>query len=459
MTPDVVVIGAGCAGLSTAVRLASEGFGVAVVEASPRLGGRATAFTDRETGERVDNGQHVLFGCYRETYQFLETIGTASLAPLQPRLNVRLASRDGRWFDLTCPPLFPPWHLIAGVLRWRALSIRDRLAAARIGHVLREARRHGAAAAAARVPASRTVAEWLADQRQPAALCEWLWYPLAVAALNQPPHVAAAAPFVRVLAELFGPRREDSSIGLPSVPLDELLAEPARRFVEARGGRLLLKTSGRVVMSEAGEVRGVAAGAEMIETRVVVSAVPWHALGWIWDPAPPTALAGVVAAAEAMSSSPIVTVNLWFDRPVSDAPFVGLVGGTMQWVFDKSAVFGASRASHLSVVASGADAIARLDNAAVTHLALSELAEAIPACRSARLLRSVVVREHRATFSLAPGSPARPRPKTALPGFYLAGDWIDTGLPGTIESAVASGHAAATLAAGDIRRRRSAAGS
>jgi uncharacterized protein with NAD-binding domain and iron-sulfur cluster len=55
------------------------------------------------------------------------------------------------------------------------------------------------------------------------------------------------------------------------------------------------------------------------------------------------------------------------------------------------------------------------------------------------------VREKRATFSLAPGQPARPATATDLPGFALAGDWIDTGLPGTIESAVVSGHRAADL--------------
>ena len=59
----------------------------------------------------------------------------------------------------------------------------------------------------------------------------------------------------------------------------------------------------------------------------------------------------------------------------------------------------------------------------------------------------VMVREKQATFSLAPGQPRRPGTLTPVEGLVLAGDWIDTGLPGTIESAVVSGHrAAATLA-------------
>jgi uncharacterized protein with NAD-binding domain and iron-sulfur cluster len=114
----------------------------------------------------------------------------------------------------------------------------------------------------------------------------------------------------------------------------------------------------------------------------------------------------------------------------------------MHWVFDKRAVFG-SRARHLSIVASGADDLAAMDNARITALAARQLAETLPGIGRRPIERSVVVREHRATFSLAPGAPPRPDPVTPVAGFFLAGDWTNTGLPGTIESAVVSGHRAA----------------
>ena len=78
---DVVVVGAGFAGLSAAVRLTRHGARVLVLEARARLGGRATAFADRDTGELVDNGQHVLLGCYTETLAFLRDID-ASVEPV-----------------------------------------------------------------------------------------------------------------------------------------------------------------------------------------------------------------------------------------------------------------------------------------------------------------------------------------------------------------------------------------
>jgi squalene-associated FAD-dependent desaturase len=340
--------------------------------------------------------------------------------------------------------------LIAGVLRWRALGVADRLSAARMRRVIADARRIGPEALAARVTPEQTVEDWLREYGQSERLCQWLWRPLALAALNQSSREAAAAPFVRVLGELFGPRVEDSAVGLPRVPLDELYAEPARRFIEARGGRILTRSPGRVSTIGADGAITVTMGGERIEAAAVISAVPWFAFDRLWDGALPRQLDAIAASAAAMRSSPIVTVNFWFDGPVVSAAFIGLVDGPMNWVFDKSAIVG-ERANHLSVVASGADELAQLDNNAITALACAQLGRALPRSRERQLLRSVVVREHRATFSLAPGQPARPHTETPLPDFYLAGDWTDTGLPGTIEGAVKSGHAAADAV---LKRRR-----
>jgi len=111
-------------------------------------------------------------------------------------------------------------------------------------------------------------------------------------------------------------------------------------------------------------------------------------------------------------------------------------------VFDRRLVVG-DGASHLSLVSSGADAALGQANAELIATAHQELTQALPVAQEATLLKASVIREPRATFSLAPGQPARPATSTAIRGLLLAGDWIDTGLPATIEGAVRSGHAAA----------------
>lgn len=442
---DAIVIGAGFAGLSAAVRLAGSGARVLVIEARGRLGGRATAFADRETGEVVDNGQHVLLGCYRETFAFLDAIGARDAVRLDRDLRVTMIDGDGRRSRLECPGLPPPLHLLAGVLEWDALAWRDRLAVLRMAAPLRLARQALAGKAVAAASPGETVENWLIRNGQTTRLRAMLWEPLALAALNQPASEAAAPPFARVLAEMFGTDPQAAAIALPARPLDQMYAEPARAYIECHGGQVRTGEPASVHLQRdargAASVKAVIAGAETWSSHAVIAAVPWFALGTLFtgETAP---LAAVLEAARGTASSPIVTVNLWFDRPVLNEPFVGLPGRLMQWAFDRRSVVGAA-ASSVSLVSSGARDVLARENDDLVTTAHADLVDAIPEVRAARLVHASVVREPRATFSLAPGQPPRSGTRTAVRGLHLAGDWIDTGLPATIESAVRSGHRAA----------------
>jgi hypothetical protein len=126
-SPDVIIVGAGFAGLSAGALLAERGARVLVLDARPQLGGRATAFLDRQTGELVDNGQHVLFGCYRETLAFLRRIDALGNVRMQPSMEVAYLDTQGRRSVLRCPPLPSPLNLLAAVegLRLAAASGLD----------------------------------------------------------------------------------------------------------------------------------------------------------------------------------------------------------------------------------------------------------------------------------------------------------------------------------------------
>ena len=448
---------------------------VLVLERRPRLGGRATSYRDAATGEPVDNGQHVLFGCYRETWRFLRRVGADRDVRLDPSLAVESIDVDGVRTRLDCPHLPAPLNLLAGVLEWDRVPASERWAALRMLRAIRAERARGRAKAprvAAGVGArgaacaDETVRDWLVRCGQGPCLRHLLWEPLALAALNQRPEHAAAPPFARVLDELCGPDRTDAAIGIPRLPLAALYADPARRFVEARGGNVRTRTAATVHVDGTG-LRGVAAGETLLRADAVIVAVPWFALPGLL-PDRPEALAPVIEAARATPASPIVSVNLWVDRPLLPGRFVGLPGRTMQWAFEAApghrqagdpgeagrgaearGVGGAGErrpaGARLTLVASGADDVGHLPNARIVARATADLRDALPD-RGWRIEHASVLREPRATFSLAPGLPPRPGTETPVEGLLLAGDWIDTGLPGTIESAVVSGHRAAEAA-------------
>ncbi|MGD9901877.1 MAG: hydroxysqualene dehydroxylase HpnE [Vicinamibacterales bacterium] len=430
--PDVVVIGAGCAGLSAAVVLAEAGVRVQVVEARPVAGGRTFATRDAASGDWVDNGQHVLFGCYHDTLAFARRIGSRRLLAVQGSLRVAMVDGDGRVSELRCPALPSPLQLLAGVLGWSALTLGERLSALGLARAL---------APGAVVPPAQTVRDWLRAHGQAPRLCDLLWEPLAVAALNQSTDTATAPPFVEVVRRLLGPGADDAALVLPTASLSRTFVDPAVAVVARQGGSVRTGRPARVTFA-GGRAVAIDVRGEAVAAAAIVVAVPWHALAATCGEGAPPALAPIVERAAAMASAPIVTVNLWFDRPVLDEPFVGLPGRTFQWVFDRRQLT-PGEATHLSLVCSGADAVVKWSNDTLVARACAELAAAVPAAARARLIRGTAVRERRATFSLAAGQPPRPATVTPVPGLFLAGDWIDTGLPATIESAVVSGHRAA----------------
>ena len=438
---DVVVAGAGCAGLAAAAALADAGVRVAVIEARPVLGGRTFATRDQVTGDWIDNGQHVLLGCYHDTLAFTRRVGADRLLAVQSALRVPMIDLAGVASELRSPALPSPLHLLAGVLAWSALSWRERLSVVSLGRAL---------ATRAAPPDGQTVRQWLAAHGQAPRLCDLLWEPLAVAALNQSIDTAAATTFVEVVRRMLGPGPDDAALMVPTRSLTHTFVEPAVAFLERRGGQVRAGAAARVVF-DGGRAIGVDVRGERIDAGAVIAAVPWYGLAGLCGDEAPGPLREVIAAASAMRSSPIVTANLWFDRAVLTQPFVGLPGRSFQWAFDRGQVT-AGESTSISMVCSGADAVVQQSNEEIVATALGELRRALPAAAAASLRRGTAVRERRATFSLAPGEPARPSTHTAVPGLWLAGDWIDTGLPATIESAVLSGHRAAAAVLATIRR-------
>lgn len=444
MTPrHVAVVGGGFAGLAAGVRLARSGARVTLVERRPFLGGRAYSFADPATGDVIDNGPHAFMGAYTETLGFLAEIGTADRLWMQPRLHVALAE-PGRGMGFVAAPRVPgPFQAPAALLGYGLLAPADRL------RLLA-----GAVRLVARRPkrlAGETVTRALAAVGQPPVVCARFWDPLAIATLNEVPGAAAAAPFVAVLRRAFFAGARAARFALARVPLSELYTTDARRVIERASGAVRTGVAVATLDVGAGGVEAlVLRDGTRLEADAFVLAVPAPALLRVLPPAlrdvaPFRALAGV-------ATSPIVSVHLWLDRPAGwGGRFLGLLGGHAHWLF-------ACAPARLASVSSGARFWDDASDEAIVAEVVTEACAVLPALGGARVVRSLVVRERHATLSLTPAADAvRPTVDTPLGNLFLAGDWVQTGLPATIESAVASGRRAALRALGaPVRAERHA---
>lgn len=438
--PRTIIVGAGLAGLAAASRLAEKGRKVTVVEATKGGGGRSRSFDDAKTGRHIDNGQHLMMACYHETKAFLRRVNAdADAVYYQRNLTVDMVREGGQEVRLSCPSLPAPFHLGAGLLRMRGIGALHKLAALRAGLMLR--------GEVLRPDDNETCDAWLSRLGQTPAIRQAFWEPLIWAVLNDDPLVASAAMLVAVLDRAFLGTRDESSLGVPRLPMNELYLDDSVDYVRSRGGEVRFASAARELLFDGDRAVGVRLkSGEEVAGSDVVTAVPPAAL---LDLLPTTARDHVVFRDVArLEVSPIV--NLWalLDRPVlGGKPFVGTINGHVHWLFDRDVIERRpSDDGHLlSVTISGARGFVMDDAEALEGLLAAELARFFPH-RPAKILRFRAVKEKRATISHAAGTyQRRPETRSPIKGLLLAGDWVRTGLPATIESAVQSGHDAARV--------------
>ncbi|MEM6290303.1 MAG: hydroxysqualene dehydroxylase HpnE [Myxococcota bacterium] len=435
----IVVAGAGFAGLAAAVRLAEQSVGrkVVVLEATANGGGRSRSFDHGRSGYELDNGQHLMMGCYFETLAFLRTLGQDHLVDFQRNMAVDMIQPGGKRVSMRCPALPAPLHLGAGLLAMRGMGMLHKASALRAGLLLR--------GEVDRPDDNETCDAWLRRLGQTQAIRNAFWEPLVWATLNDDPLVSSAAMLMAVLERAFLGTRDASSFGVPRVPLSKLYVDPAVAYLRERGIEVRTATPVRAIECDADGVSGVVTrSGERIETDTVISALPPKPLLSALPPA--VTRRPAFADVEKLGTSPIV--NLWvvLDRALwRDVTFLGLIGSPLHWLFDRSRIEGLEEPGRVLINCTISGARGMVDDrpAVLVELFKAEMRRFFPG-RAFEVLESKVIKEKKATITHAAGTyQYRPETVSEVPGLLLAGDWVRTGLPATIESAVQSGHDAA----------------
>jgi hydroxysqualene dehydroxylase len=431
----VTVIGGGLAGITAALDCARDGAAVTLLEARGRLGGAAYSF--ERDGLRADNGQHVFLRCCTAYRGLLEDLEATGCVELQPRLRIAVLAPGAEPAWLYRSSLPAPLHLAGALLRYRPLSIRQRLS------VARAMRRLGRIDPESAATDRRSFGEWLGQEGQDEYAREAVWELIVRPTLNLRAQDASLAQVAQVFQTGLLHDATAGDIGIARVPLSEIHDRAARRALARAGVDVRLRSGAAAVRPDGVQLCVQISGAPAVTADAVVVAVP---------PARAVRLvpeqAGVdTAIAAELGSSPIVNLHVVYDRRVLDLPFAAGIGTPVQWVFDRTRNAGLRSGQYLVVSLSAADAELGATSDELRNRYLPALAELLVRARDAAVEKFFVTREHAATFRAAPGARAwRPPARTGVPGLVLAGAWTNTGWPATMEGAVRSGHEAARLA-------------
>ena len=406
----IAIIGAGYAGLAAAVELIRNGQSVEVFEASRSLGGRARAV--EIDGLTVDNGQHILLGAYSETLRLMRIVG-ADPQRLLKRLPLHLEFPGE--MRLVAQRLPAPLHMLAALLLATGLDWPEKWAAIQLMRQLQRTQ--------FRITPDVSVTTWLEQNKTPSHQRRLLWEPLCIAALNTPAENASAQVLANVLRDSLAASRAASDLLLPQVDLSTLFPEPAAAFITQRGS--VIHRGQRVTDLQRTD-QGWHINGRGTFTQVVLAVAAYHL----------AALAPELqATVEHFAWEPIVTSYLTYPANVRlPQPMLGVADGTAQWLFDRGQLCG--QTGLIAAVISARGRHLDLPTAELESRIHAEIARIVPHLPPP--LRTQTITEKRATFACTPNL-RRPATKTALPGLCLAGDYVSSDYPATIEGAVRSG--------------------
>lgn len=431
----VIIIGCGVAGISSAVELALQGYDIEIFESKNILGGRVYSIFDEHSGEEHDNGQHILSGAYHQFNKILKLLGTENLVKEQKNLRVIFSYPNGERDVLDGAPLKGKLGLLFALLKLKKLGIKSKFRILKffINVLLKRL-----------IIKNQTVRELLLANQQTDETIQRFWEPLALATLNASIDSAPALLLIEVIKRAFFAEKESSRLILPKVGLSSLL-EPFPQWLSKNGGKINFGESvKKIIVSDK--------KALAIETK---SGKHYYADYFI-STVQPNSLSKILSNSDlditefemlkSFQHSTIISIYLWLDKELKGIDFSAMIGTKTQWLFNRREILDGTPIKenqfkgHIALTISAADDLSNEDKEKLANICYEEVKQCFPALKEAKILHKIVVKDKFATVKLTTENyHLRPKTKTLISNFFLAGDWTDTNLPATIEGAAVSG--------------------
>ena len=410
------VAGAGLAGLAAAAALREGGLEVSLSDSAAQAGGRCRSYRDPALGLTIDNGNHLVLAGNGAVADFRRAVGA----------NEPLAGPDHADFAFADLPSGGRWtvRINDGRLPWWVLGKNRRVPGTRTSEYLALGKllRAGPVPIGSVIPAHGPLWNRFFD-------------PVMLAVLNTPVAASSAPLAARVLVETLGKGGLATRPRIAQPTLGAAFIEPALGWLEQRG--TALATGRRLRAIDFAEDRVIALvwsdGVQHVAAdEAVILAVPaWVALDLV---------PGLTAPVEHHA---ILNGHFAVAPPPGTPAMLGVIGGTAEWIF--------AHDNRISVTVSHADRLVDENREELARTFWADICRAYGI--SAPMPAWQIVKEKRATFAATPEQDAlRPGTRTRWRNLFLAGDWIQNGLPATIEGALRSGDGAARLALGQPLR-------
>lgn len=424
---NVIIVGGGLAGLTSAFYLSQKKYNITLIESSPKLGGRTYSLYNKTENDFYDNGHHLLMGCYRETLQLINQLKTFDKIEIQENLEVNFVDENSFAYKLKSIKIIYPLNLLLAILNYKAITFQERL---RIIDFMFDI-----ACCFKEDLENLTVLEWLLLKNQSDETINKFWEILVVSIMNTTPERASALIFSNVLKEIFLTGKNSSKFILTKSGLSEIFINPIKNFLSKSQNKIFTNERLEKLMIENNIVKKILTNKNSYEKfDYVILAIPPYSYSRIkfYDEKQNEFYPLSQVLSKEFKYSPILNIHIWVNENIFDKKFYGLLNSEIDWIFNNE--------KHISITKSNAESLIHMDNNSIIDLIYSDLKNYFPNFSKEKVNDFKIIKEKRATFipNIA-SNKLRKEIKSEFENLILAGDWLTLEFPATIEGAIMSG--------------------